>query len=116
MEKYLSSHAALKELGNRLKAYRIYSSYTQTELAEQAGLSRKSIQNMEMGEDVNFSSIIKVLSVLGLDSNLELLVPDSSKRPSYYLKNNVTLKRRSRANSNKIKNLNNDFKWGDESK
>ncbi|MBU1145880.1 MAG: helix-turn-helix domain-containing protein [Firmicutes bacterium] len=115
MSKYLSSQAALLELGLRLKSYRIYSALTQEELAIKSGVSRRSIQNMENGEDVNLSTIIKVLMALGLDSNLDLLVPDSTQRPSYYLKTNSNIKRRSRAIKKKVRDLSKEFKWGDES-
>lgn len=114
MNKYISSQAALNELGFRLKSYRIYSSLTQEELAVQSGVSRRSIQNMENGEDVNFSTIIKVLITLGLDSNLDLLVPDSTKRPSYHIKANRNPKQRFRAIKKKTQNLNNEIKWGDD--
>jgi len=114
MNKYISSQAALNELGFRLKTYRIYSSLTQEELAAQSGVSRRSIQNMENGEDVNFSTIIKALITLGLDSNLDLLVPDSTKRPSYYVKANRKPKQRFRAVKKKPQNLNNELKWGDD--
>lgn len=116
MKKYISSQAALNELGFRLKSYRIYSSLTQEELAVQSGVSRRSIQNMENGKDVNFSTIIKVLISLGLDSNLDLLVPDSTKRPSYYLKKNYNTKQRFRATKKNTLNINDEVKWGDDIK
>lgn len=116
MNKYISSQAALNELGFRLKSYRIYSSLTQEELAVQSGVSRRSIQNMENGKDVNFSTIIKVLISLGLDSNLDLLVPDSTKRPSYYLKTNYNTKQRFRATKKNALNINDEVKWGDDIK
>lgn len=114
MNKYLSSNSALLEIGSRLKMYRIYSSLTQEDLSMKSGVSRRSIQNMENGEDVNFSTIIKVLMALGLDPNLDLLIPDSSRRPSYYLKANADTKRRSRVIKNKVQDLSKEFKWGDE--
>lgn len=116
MSKYLSSQAALADLGLRLKAYRIQSSLTQDDLANKSGVSRRSIQYMENGEDVKFTTIIKVLMVLGLDSNLDLLVPDPTKRPSYYLKMNSGIKRRLRASKKDVPDSSKGFKWGDESK
>ena len=116
MSKYLSSQAVLSELGSRLKDYRINTSLTQDELAKKAGISRRSIQYMEKGEDVKFSSIIKVLMALGLDSNLDMLVPDSSKRPSYYLNKNSDISHRYRVSKKEVDESKNTFKWGDESK
>lgn len=113
MNKYISSKSALNELGSRLKAYRIYSSLTQEELAIQSGVSRRSIQNMENGEDVNLSTFIKVLNSLELVSNLDLLVPDPTKRPSYYLKINANSKKRLRASKKKTQNIDHKIRWGD---
>lgn len=115
MSRYLSSQAALSELGSRLKSYRIGSSLTQDDLAKKSGVSRRSVQYMEKGEDVKFTTIIKVLMALRLDSNLDLLVPDSTLRPSYYLKKNSNTKRRLRAIKKVVKDSNKKFKWGDQS-
>lgn len=116
MSKYLSSHVAQKELGLRLKAYRINSSLTQEDLAIKSGVSRRSIQNLESGEDIAFSTLVKVLMVLELDSNLELLVPDSTRRPTYFLKTNSQTSRRLRASKKESQETVKEIKWGDESK
>jgi len=116
MKQYISSQAALNELGFRLKSYRIYNSFTQEELAAQSGVSRKSIQNLENGGDVNFSTVVKLLIALGLDSNLDLLVPDPTKRPSYHLKSNDSTKQRFRAIKKRSLPSNNAFRWGDDKK
>lgn len=115
MSKYLSSQAALAELGSRIKLYRILASLTQDDLAKMSGVSRRSIQYMEKGEDVKFTTVIKVLIALDLDSNLDLLVPDSTRRPSYFLKTNSNTKHRLRASKKVPKSSRKVFKWGDES-
>src|SRR6056297_130981 len=86
MDKFLSSLTVLSEIGSRLKTYRIEYPLSQNELADKAGISRRSVTNMENGKDVQFSTLIKVLIALELDSNIDMLVPDPTKRPSYYLK------------------------------
>lgn len=115
MKKYLSSLVVLSEIGSRLKAYRIDSSLTQDELANKAGVSRRSIQHMESGDDVKFSTIIKVLMELELDSNLDMLVPDPTKRPSYYMNLKSDTHHRVRASKKTVNESKNTFKWGDES-
>ena len=114
MKKYLSSLVVLSEIGSRIKAYRIDSSLTQVELANNAGVSRRSIQYMESGDDVKFSTIIKVLMALELDSNLDMLVPDPTKRPTYYMNMKSDTHHRVRASKKTVKELKNTFKWGDE--
>ncbi len=115
MNKYLSSRAVLLEISSRIKAYRIDSALTQDELANKAGVSRRSIQNLEKGEDVKLGTMIKVLMALGLDSNLDMLVPDPTKRPSYYLKGNENRHQRYRVTKKIADSPQNTFKWGDES-
>jgi transcriptional regulator with XRE-family HTH domain len=114
MARYLSSLNAIAEIGARLKAYRIDYPLTQQELADKAGVSRRSITNMETGEDVNLGTLIKVLMALGLDSNLDMLVPDPTKRPSYYLKEKSGTPQRKRTKKPRVKDPKTAFKWGDE--
>jgi hypothetical protein len=40
---------------------------------------------LEQGESVQVDNLFKILVSLGLGDNIELLVPDQTKRPSYYL-------------------------------
>jgi transcriptional regulator with XRE-family HTH domain len=115
MSRYLSSLTALAEIGARVKAYRIDYSLSQQELADKAGISRRSVVNMENGEDVQFSTLIKSLIALGLDSNLDMLVPDPKMRPSYYLKEKSVTHQRKRISKKKPKDPKTTFKWGDES-
>ena len=115
MDRYLSSLTALTEIGARLKAYRIDYPLSQQELADKAGISRRSVVNMENGEDVQFSTLIKVLIALGLDSNLDMVVPDQKKRPSYYMKEKSVMHQRKRISKKKPKDSETTFKWGDES-
>ncbi len=116
MNKYLSSVAAIAEIASRLKAYRIDYPLSQQELADKAGVSRRSITNLENGEDVQLGTLVKVLMALGLDSNLDLLAPDPTERPSYYLKEKSNVVQRKRASKKRIKTSKRTFKWGDESK
>lgn len=116
MSKYLSSQTAIAELASRLKAYRIDYPLIQQELADKAGISRRSITNLENGEDVQLSTLIKVLMALGLDSNLDMLAPDPTLRPSYYLKEKLSAPQRKRASKKRFINSKKTFKWGDETK
>ncbi len=114
MGKYLSSRSALSEIGARLKAYRIDFPLSQEELADKSGIAVRSISRMENGEDIQFGNLIKVLIALDLDGNLDMLVPDPTKRPSYYLKAQSTMPQRKRASKKVSKKTDPDIKWGDE--
>jgi len=114
MGKYLSSRSALSEIGARLKAYRIDFPLSQQELADKSGVAVRSLSRMESGEDIQFGNLIKVLIALDLDANLDMLVPDPTKRPSYYLNDKSTVPQRKRASKKVPKNPGTDTKWGDE--
>lgn len=53
-------------------------------------------------------SFVKLLQGVGLEHNLENIIPDYTKRPSY-IANGGNLPKRARK-----KKMNNEWKWGDE--
>ena len=99
-----------KSIGDRLKQYRINAGLTQQDLENKSGVSVRSISRLEQGASVQLESLIKILSALNLEHNIDLLIPDQTKRPSFYLKDNEKPKQRVR----KKAKVNEGFKWGDE--
>ena len=97
-----------KRIGERLKQYRINAGMTQQDLEDKSGVSVRSISRLEQGASVQLESLIKLLIALNLEENIDLLIPDQTKRPSFYL--NEKPKQRVRK---KTKDSN-TFKWGDE--
>jgi transcriptional regulator with XRE-family HTH domain len=114
MGKYLSSHSAISEIAARLKAYRIDYPLSQKELSDKSGVAVRSILRMESGKDIQFGNLIKVLIALGLDANLDMLVPDPTKRPSYYLNDKSMIPQRKRVRKKGPKTPKIDIGWGDE--
>jgi transcriptional regulator with XRE-family HTH domain len=114
MGKYLTSHSALFELASRLKAYRIDYPLTQKELAEKSGVALRSILHMESGKDVHLGSLIKVLIALDLDDNIDMLVPDPRKRPSFFFKEKSIQSQPKRVRKMISRETDVDRKWGDE--
>lgn len=99
----------IKELGKKIKTYRIMNEMSQQDLEDKSGVSKRSISRLEQGESVQVDNLFKIIIALGLGDNIELLVPDQTKRPSYYLENIENKPKRVRKKIEK-----NDFKWGDE--
>lgn len=99
----------IKELGQKIKTYRIMKEMSQQDLEDKSGVSKRSISRLEQGESVQVDNLFKLLLALGLGDNIELLVPDQTKRPSYYLEKSENKPKRVRK-----KTVKNDFKWGDE--
>ena len=88
-----------KLIGDRIKQYRVNAGISQKDLENESGVSVRSI-----------SRLVKILTALNLDANLDLLIPDQTKRPSFYLEDSRKPKQRVR----KKERSNDNFKWGDE--
>ena len=67
----------IKELGSRIKQYRISLSITQNELAVKCGVSASTVVRIENGEDSMFSNYIKILNGLRLIQNVDVLIPEA---------------------------------------
>lgn len=72
-----SEQVIIKELGTRIKQYRISLNITQNELADKCGISASTVVRIENGEDSIFSNYIKILSSLGLTQNMDILIPEA---------------------------------------
>lgn len=99
----------IKDLGQKIKTYRIMNEMSQQDLENKSGVSKRSISRLEQGESVQLDNLFKIIIALGLGDNIELLVPDQTKRPSYYLEKKESKPKRVRKKTQK-----NEFKWGDE--
>lgn len=99
----------IKELGQKIKIYRIMNEMSQQDLEDKSGVSKRSISRLEQGESVQLDNLFKIIIALGIGDNIELLVPDQTRRPSYYLE-----KAQNRPKRVKKKTEKKEFKWGDE--
>ena len=77
----LTDEAVLAELGERLAARRIDLQLTQAELAEQAGIAKRTLERMEAGYSSQLTSLVRVLRVLDVLPGLENLMTDTGPRP-----------------------------------
>jgi transcriptional regulator with XRE-family HTH domain len=65
--KPLDADDQLKKLGNRIKELRIKAGYTSYEyIAYDNNISRAQFGRYENGQDIRFSSLVKVLNALGV--------------------------------------------------
>lgn len=105
-----TSRDYISELGQKIKTYRVLSGISQQDLENLTGVSKRSISRLEQGESVQLDNLFKILIALGLGENIDLIVPDQTRRPSYYLDKKDSRPKRVRSVSKKT----NKFKWGDE--
>ena len=109
----LSDDAVLKEIGNRLTQYRLNQDKTQAALAQEAGVSNRTMARVEHGDSAQASSIIRILRALQLVENLDTLVPEPAVSPIQQLK--MQGKPRLRASSKSAKPKKEEpWSWGDE--
>lgn len=99
----------IEELGKRIKDIRINKSTTQKELAHDAGVSYNTIIRFENGEGINVENLIKIMRVLGILQNFDLLIPEQRQTPEQIFKG---MPKRKRASKTKKEDTN--WKWGDE--
>lgn len=107
-----SDPIVLAELGKRLARYRLNRNQTQAALADESGVSLRTIIRIEQGESVQLTNMIRVLRALHLLENIEALVPQPQVSPIQQVK--MHGKRRQRASSPDERKPGKPWTWGDE--
>lgn len=82
----LTDMAVLHELGERLGRRRIDAGLTQAQLAEEAGVSKRTVERIEAGRSTDFAMLLRMLRALELLDSLEQLLPDRGPAPLTLLK------------------------------
>ncbi|HEX4051659.1 MAG TPA: helix-turn-helix domain-containing protein [Steroidobacteraceae bacterium] len=77
----LTDGAILQEIGARLARRRIDAGLTQAQLAEEAGVSKRTVERLEAGHGTDSVMLLRVLRVLKLLDALDQLLPDRPQSP-----------------------------------
>jgi transcriptional regulator with XRE-family HTH domain len=112
IEGLLTGEAILAELGGRLAQRRLELQLTQEMLAEQAGVSKRTVERIEAGAATQMSTLIRILRVLELLDRLETLMPEAGPRPMDLIK--LKGKARKRASGKRKSTDKGPWHWGDE--
>jgi transcriptional regulator with XRE-family HTH domain len=112
IEGLLTDDAILAELGGRLAQRRLELQFTQEMLAEQAGVSKRTVERIEAGVTAQMSTMIRVLRVLDLLDRLEALIPEAVPRPMDLVR--LKGKARKRASGKRQAAKEGPWQWGDE--
>lgn len=95
---HVTAEALLSDLGGRLARVRLDRNLTQAQLAEQAGVSKRTVERLESGSTATqLSGFIRVCRALGLLARFDALIPESPPSPIVQLK--LQGKQRRRASS-----------------
>jgi len=76
----------LRELGGRLRAYRLQQNIPVAELARRAGLSKTTLTKMETGADFRLGTLLAVLRALGRLDALDALLPSPLVSPLHQVR------------------------------
>ena len=86
ISKQIIDAGVLTELGQRIVQVRLQRNLTQIGLAEQAGISKRTLERMEAGGSVQLSSFIRVCRALDLLERFDALIPGATPGPMAQLK------------------------------
>ena len=110
----LADDAILTELGERIAQTRINAQLTQAQLAEQAGVSKRTIERIESGHSAQMLSMIRVFRVLGLMPALDQMIPDTGPRPMDLLKLRGRQRQRASSSRHQESDTDNGWSWDDD--
>jgi len=97
----LTDESILKEVGGRLAGVRLGRNLTQAALAEEAGVSKRTVERLESGEvATQLSGFLRVCRVLGLLERFGSLIPEAVASPMEQLK--MQGRKRQRAAGRKV--------------
>lgn len=82
----LTDTTTLRILGERIEQYRIAAELTQAELAERAGIGKRTLERVEAGGGAELITLIRVLRALDLLEGFEKLLPELPPSPLEQLK------------------------------
>ncbi len=92
---YMSNSAIISAIGTYIKHQRLEQNLSQAQLAENAGLNRWTIGQIESGESVTLSSLIQILRVLDLLQLLDIFSIEERISPIEYARMQEKKRKRS---------------------
>jgi len=110
-----SSEQIIEALGHRLNEIRLSQNISQSDLAEEAGVSRSTLTRLADGQPISLDSFIRVIQALRLTDQLAALLPDPTIRPVDRVRlDGAERQRASTKSSGDIKSQSTPWSWADE--
>lgn len=112
----LTDDVVLRELGARLAAVRLAHNLTQAALAEQAGISKRTVERLESGAvAAQLSAFLRVCRVLGLLESFNSFIPEPAPSPLAQLKLQGRTRQRASGNKAAVAAPAKKWRWGEAS-
>lgn len=112
ISKLISDDGILTEIGERISRRRLEQSLTQAQLAEQSGVSKRTVERIEAGASTQVSSLIRIFRVLNLLPAFNQMIPEVAPEPIDILRHKG--KTRQRASTRKqSKQMKKEWSWDD---
>lgn len=86
----------LRELGERLRLYRVDKNLTQAETASKAGVGERTLRNLEQGNGGTVETLLRVLRAIDAPDPLGALAPKPQVSPMALLRSSSAPRRASR--------------------
>jgi transcriptional regulator with XRE-family HTH domain len=121
LDETLTDDVVLAELGERLARLRIGRGLTQAQLADEAGVGKRTVERAEAGHSVQLVTLVRLFRVLGLMSALDHLMPEPGPTPMELLRGKTAGPGRRRASGRRTPSApgprtgGKTWTWGDES-
>ena len=110
-QRLMTDEALLQELGRRIAQQRLDRNLSQAQLAEQAGISKRTLERLEAGASATqLSLFLRVLRQLDLLERLDLLIPEPQPSPLALLE--LQKAGRQRASRRRIAKPTSTWTWG----
>jgi len=113
MESTMNDEAILEEFGQRLARRRLDQGLTQAELAEQAGVGKRTVERVEAGGSTQLTTVIRIMRVLGLLEALDRAVPAAAPSPLDLLKRRGKQRQRASSGQQPV-GTGKNWSWGDD--
>jgi len=76
----------VREIGRRIRAYRLQQNQSAAEVASLAGLNRNTVVNAERGANPRMETVVRILRVLGRLDAIESFLPPPGVSPLQLIK------------------------------
>lgn len=111
---FLTDQAVLAEIGSYLSTRRLAADMTQAQLAERAGVSKRTLERAEAGESIQLITFVRLLRELGLLSQFQQGFSVPSPSPMQQLaekKGTYKTSKKQRVRQSEASNKN--WEWGE---